>query len=82
MGSAEIEAFLTHLAVAQNAAATQNQALSASLLLYRHVPEKDLDGPIDSARQKKPRRLLDKLFFQADTTVVRPGALGNSLRCS
>lgn len=36
MGKAEIEAFLTHLAVNGHvAAATQNQALSALLLLYR-----------------------------------------------
>lgn len=58
MGSAEIEAFLTHLAVEQNvAASTQNQALSALLFLYRHVLKKDLDGPIDSVRAKKPKRL-------------------------
>ena len=38
MGAAEIEAFLTHLAVDQHvAASTQNQALSAILFLYRYV---------------------------------------------
>ncbi|BCX80844.1 transposase [Methylomarinovum caldicuralii] len=38
MGSAEVEAFLTHLAVDRNAAAaTQNQAFSALLFLYREV---------------------------------------------
>jgi site-specific recombinase XerD len=36
MGSAEVNAFLTHLAVeAQVSASTQNQALSALLFLYR-----------------------------------------------
>ena len=46
MGSAEIEAFLTHLAVDQNvAASTQNQALSALLFLYREVLKKDLKRP-------------------------------------
>ena len=36
MGEAEINQFLTHLAVAENvAASTQNQALSAILFLYR-----------------------------------------------
>ena len=36
MGASEIEAFLTHLAVDRNvAASTQNQALSALLFLYR-----------------------------------------------
>lgn len=58
MGIAEIEAFLTHLAVKENvAASTQNQALSALLFLYRQVLRQDLDGPIDSIRAKKPKRL-------------------------
>jgi site-specific recombinase XerD len=36
MGAAEVEVFLTHLAVTDNvAASTQNQALSALLFLYR-----------------------------------------------
>ena len=38
MGVPEIEAFLTHLAVEGNvAASSQNQALSALLFLYKHV---------------------------------------------
>jgi site-specific recombinase XerD len=38
MGEAEINAFLTHLAVKEHvSASTQNQALSALLFLYRHV---------------------------------------------
>lgn len=38
MGAAEVEAFLSHLAVEGNvAASTQNQALSALLFLYREV---------------------------------------------
>ena len=38
MGAHEIEAFLTHLAVNENvAASTQNQAFSAILFLYREV---------------------------------------------
>ena len=38
MAEAEINAFLTHLAVKENvSASTQNQALSALLFLYRHV---------------------------------------------
>jgi integron integrase len=58
MGSAEIEAFLTHLAVDQNvAASTQNQALSALLFLYREVLKQELDGPIDALRAKRPKRL-------------------------
>jgi hypothetical protein len=38
MGAAEVEAFLTHLAVGRSvAASTQNQALAALLFLYREV---------------------------------------------
>ena len=38
MGAAEIESFLTHLAVEENvAASTQNQAFSAILFLYQQV---------------------------------------------
>ena len=57
MGSQEIEAFLTHLAVELNvAASTQNQALSALLFLYREVLHQDL-GSIQPTRAKTPRRL-------------------------
>ena len=42
MGAREVEAFLTHLAVERNvAASTQNQALAALLFLYRNVLEQD-----------------------------------------
>jgi integron integrase len=58
MGSQEIEAFLTHLAVDQKvAASTQNQALNALLFLYRHVLRQDLDLPIEAIRAKRPKRL-------------------------
>jgi site-specific recombinase XerD len=43
MGTPEVEAFLTHLAVNEKvAASTQNQALSALLFLYREVLHQDL----------------------------------------
>jgi integron integrase len=59
MGNPEIEAFLTHLAVTENvAASTQNQAFSAILFLYRFVlninPE---DLKINAIRAKKPHYL-------------------------
>jgi len=58
MGRAEVEAFLTHLAVEGNvAASTQNQAFSALLFLYREVLHQELDAPLDSVRAKKPSRL-------------------------
>jgi hypothetical protein len=43
MGSAEIEAFLTHLAVQEQvAASTQNQALNALLFLHHNVLKLDV----------------------------------------
>jgi site-specific recombinase XerD len=43
MGAAEVEAFLTHLAVERNvAASTQNQALAVLLFLYKEVLNIDL----------------------------------------
>ncbi len=42
MGAAEVEAFLTHLAVEQHvSASTQNQAFSALLFMYREVLHKE-----------------------------------------
>jgi site-specific recombinase XerD len=44
MGKAEVEAFLSHLAVDRHvAASTQNQALSAILFLYKAVLDRELD---------------------------------------
>jgi integron integrase len=58
MGVPEIEAFLTHLAIAGNVTATtQNQALNALLFLYRHVLKQELDSRIDAIRAKRPSRL-------------------------
>lgn len=58
MGAREIEAFLTHLAVQrQVAASTQNQALSALLFLYRDVLNVDLPWLENVTRAKRPQRL-------------------------
>ncbi len=55
MGAPEVEAFLTHLAVAGNvAAATQNQALSALLFLYRDVLCVELPWLDNVTRAKRP----------------------------
>ena len=58
MGAAEINAFLTHLAVDRRvSASTQNQALAALLFLYRVVLEAD-PGRIDGVvRARRPKRL-------------------------
>ena len=54
MGTAEVTAFLSHLAIdAQVAASTQNQALSALLFLYRTVLKQELEGAIDALRAKR-----------------------------
>jgi site-specific recombinase XerD len=52
MGTGEVQAFLTHLALEEHIlASTQNQALSALLFLYRHVLKQEL-GLLDSVRAK------------------------------
>lgn len=58
LGAADVEAFLTHLAVAGNvAASTQNQAKSALLFLYREVLETELPWLDNVERAKAPKRL-------------------------
>jgi integrase len=56
MGDAEVQAFLTYLAVQQRvSASTQNQALSALLFLYREVLQLDLKTQFETlgARRSK-----------------------------
>jgi integron integrase len=58
MGAEDIEAFLTHLAVEGNvASATQNQAKSALLFLYREVLEIELPWLDKVTQAKVPKRL-------------------------
>jgi integron integrase len=57
MGIAEIEAFLTHLAVeGQVSASTQNQALGALLFLYQEVLKIEV-GRLDAVRARRPVRV-------------------------
>ena len=57
MGAAEVEAFLTHLALNRDvSAATQNQALNALIFLYREVLEIPLEG-IDAMRASRKKNL-------------------------
>jgi integron integrase len=57
MGAAQVEAFLTHLAVNLSlAASSQNQALNALVFLYKEVLKKELEG-IDARRAKHHKRL-------------------------
>lgn len=71
MGSDEVRAFLTHLAVERRvAASTQNVALSALLFLYRNVydvEEFDLQG---SERARRPQRLPTVLLREEVTALL------------
>jgi integron integrase len=70
MGAPEIAAFLTHLAVQRNvAASTQNQALCALLFLYDEVLHQDV-GPVDAIRAKKPKRLPTVLTREEVERVI------------
>lgn len=58
LGRAEVEAFLTHLAVERNvAASTQNQARAALLFLFREVLGLPTEEPWDVVAAKAPGRL-------------------------
>ncbi len=70
MGASEIRAYLNHLAVNKNvAASTQNVALSALLFLYRHVLEKELPYIGEIERAKKPQR-LPVVFTRSEVTAI------------
>ena len=70
MGAPEVEAFLTHLAVARRvAASTQNQSLNAIIFLYRHVLDIEL-GDISAIRARRPGRLPVVLSRNEVTTLL------------
>jgi len=71
MGAAEVEQFLTYLAVERNVTpSTQNQALSALLFLYRHVLEVQLPWMDGITRARKPARLPTVLSVSEVTRVL------------
>lgn len=58
MGSAEVRAFLTHLArICGVSASTQNQALNAIMFIYREVARRDLGAFGEFQRTKRSKRL-------------------------
>lgn len=72
MGVPEIEKFLTHLAVTQQvSAATQNQALSALLFLYRQVLCQLLDERIEAVRVKRSIKLPTVLTPEEVASVIQ-----------
>jgi integron integrase len=79
LGPAEVNAFLTHLAVqGRVAASTQSQALSALLFLYREVLQIELDGPLPLIRAKTPQR-LPTVLTRAEVQAVLSHLAGEHL---
>jgi integron integrase len=71
MGSIEIEAFLSHLAVNEKvAASTQNQALCALLFLYRHVLKLESPLTFDAVRAKRSNYLPTVLTKEEAISVI------------
>lgn len=80
MGAREVTKFLSHLATERDvAAATQQQALSALLFLYRHVLEIDLPWLDDLVRPKKPARLPTVLNHDETARLLASVASGHGL---
>ena len=70
MGAAEVEAFLTHLAVSRSvSASTQNQAKSALLYLYKEVLGVELPW-LDNVTQAKVPQRLPVVLTQAEVQAV------------
>ena len=68
MRQAEIEAFLTHIAVeGKVAASTQNQAFNAILFLYRDVLNQTLDFDNQAVRAKRSTHLPTEDLLQKST---------------
>jgi integron integrase len=79
MGAAEVEQFLTHLAVAGRvSASTQNQALCALVFLYGQVLEIDL-GRFDGVRAWRPKRLPVVLSPEEVAAVLARVSGGNGI---
>ena len=70
-GAAEVQAFITYLATdRQVSAATQNQALSAVVFLYRYVLHQDIDIPHNLIRAEKSETLPVVLTHQEAISVI------------
>ncbi len=77
MGAAEVEAFLTHLAVDRKlAAVSQNQALNALVFLYREVLKVDLQG-VDAQRANYNKR-LPTVLTQAEVAELLKAVKGDA----
>lgn len=71
LGEAEINAFLTHLAVdGKVSSSTQNQALSAILFLYRHILGREVGQIGNVIRASRPRHLPVVMSKDEVKTVI------------
>lgn len=71
MGTAEVEAFLSHLAVDRDvSASTQNQALNALLFLYREVLERPFGDLQAVTRAKRSTRIPVVLSIDEVASVL------------
>ena len=72
MGAVEVQAFLTHLAVAGRvAAATQNQAKSALLFLYKEVLAIELPW-LDEVESARTTKRLPVVLSRQEVAAVLP----------
>jgi integron integrase len=72
MGEAEITAYLSYLATSKNvAAATQNQALSAILFLYKEVLKLELEWLDNVVRATRPKRLPVVMTRETVARVIK-----------
>ena len=70
MGSPEVNAFLTHLAVEEQvSASTQNQALAALLFLYRDLLERDLE--LEGVVRARTRQRVPVVLSETEVREVR-----------
>ena len=78
MGAPEVEAFLSHLATAENvSASTQNQALHAVLYLYKHVLGIDLPW-LDGITRARESKRLPAVLTQRETQALLRHVHGTS----
>ena len=76
MGAAEVEAFLSHLAVERNvAASTQNQAKAALLYLYKQIIGIDLPWLDEVVQAKTPKRSPVVLAMRKTGNFQRNGTI-------
>jgi site-specific recombinase XerD len=75
MGTEEVAAFLTNLAVNKNlTASSQNQALNALVFLYREVLKMELEG-LDAVRAKRSK-YLPVVLTQDEVKTLLAGVKG------